>query len=165
MLEAGRPYDVRLGAASQARRIEFGILSCGIDMTPAETPYELGLERLVELDKPADFIGKARLAALKDMPVTRRLIGLTVAGDCLSPNEDLWPLYRRGRPVGLITSLTFSPRLKQNIALGLVEAACAAPGQRRTADAWTGTRDALVTALPFVPKRQHAGTARPTPPA
>ena len=89
MLEAGWPSDVRLGAVSQARRIEFGILPCGIDMTPAETPYELGLERLVELDKPADFIGKARLAALKDTPVTRRLIGLTVTGDRLSPNEDL----------------------------------------------------------------------------
>lgn len=153
VLEAGRPHDVRLGSVSQARRIESGILSWGIDMTPDETPYELGLDRLVELDNPADFIGKARLAALKDAPVTRRLVGLTVDGDRLAPNEDPWPLYRDGRPAGRITSLTFSPRLKKNIALGLVETACAAPGQSLTADTWTGMRDALVTTLPFVPKR------------
>ena len=70
-MEAGRPHDVRLGSVSQVRRIESGILSWGIDMTPDDTPYELGLDRLVELGNPADFIGKAHLVTLKDAPVTK----------------------------------------------------------------------------------------------
>ena len=130
-------------------------------MTPAESPYELGLERLVELDNPADFIGKARLLELKDQPVSRKLVGLTVAGERLAPNEDPWPVYREGRPVGRITSLTFSPRLKTNIALAIVDTAAAESGQTLIADTWDGDRDAQVTALPFVPKRQIAAIGKP----
>jgi aminomethyltransferase len=55
VIEAGRGYHIAPTGPSDIRRIEAGILNYGIDMTLDDNPYELGLERLVNLDKPADF--------------------------------------------------------------------------------------------------------------
>ena len=158
-MEAGAACGVAPGAVNHARRIEAGILSWGVDMTPDETPYDVGLDRLVEMEDTPDFIGRAALTALKDRPRKQTLVGLKVEGDALDPNEDLWPLAQDGSRVGVLTSLAYSPRLETNIALGRVSPDVADTGTQLTVDTWDGPRTAVVADLPFLPKRQQ-GNAR-----
>lgn len=60
--EAGGPFGIRAIAPSEARRIEAGIFNYGSDMRTEDAPFHVtGLERLVELDQEAGFIGKDAL--------------------------------------------------------------------------------------------------------
>lgn len=159
LMAAGKGSGVAPCGVNQIRRIESGILSWGVDMTPRDNPYQLGLGRLVELDDTPDFIGREALTRLRDAPLDRVLVGMTIEGARLAANEDVWPLMSNGAVVGKLTSLTWSPRLETNIALGLVSPALAAPGSALDVETWDGWSQATVTALPFLPKRQ-AGSAR-----
>ncbi|MEM6667833.1 MAG: glycine cleavage T C-terminal barrel domain-containing protein [Pseudomonadota bacterium] len=159
LMEAGETSGVAPGAVNHVRRIESGILSWGIDMTMEETPYDVGLGRLVELDGTPDFIGRDALTRLGEQPPKKRLIGLEVAGPPLSPNETPWPLTVDGAPVGNITSLAYSPRLDKNIALGLAAAEHAELGASLDVETWSGPQKAMVVKTPFLPKRQ-SGSAR-----
>ncbi|MEL6204782.1 MAG: glycine cleavage T C-terminal barrel domain-containing protein [Pseudomonadota bacterium] len=159
LLTAGEGSNVAPGAVNQARRIESGILSWGVDMTPEETPFDVGLDRLVELGSNSDFVGRAALTRLRDESPLKTLVGLTVHGETLAPNEEPWPLYADGAAVGKLTSLAYSPRLDRNIALGLVRPDMSAEGSVFTVRTWDGIRQVSVSALPFVPKRQN-GSAR-----
>ena len=159
LMQAGSDCNVAPGAVSQARRIESGIMSWGVDATPGENPYEVGLGRLVELDGTPDFIGRAALSRLRGQPLKRKLVGMRIEGPELGPNEDPWPMRRNGEPAGRLTSLAYSPRLKANVALGLVAAEHAAVGTELVVGTWDGPRRARVGELPFLPKRQQ-GDAR-----
>ncbi|MDE0698654.1 MAG: glycine cleavage system protein T [Boseongicola sp.] len=159
LMQAGSECNVAPGAVSQARRIESGIMSWGVDMTPSENPYEVGLDRLVDLDGTPEFIGRAALLRLEGQPLEKRLVGMSIEGAALDPNEDPWPLTRNGETSGRLTSLAYSPRLETNIALGLVAAEHAALGTELVAGTWEGSRKARICELPFLPKRQQ-GDAR-----
>src|SRR3990172_7305885 len=56
IMEAGQPHQIRPTGPSDIRRIEGGILNWGVDMTLQNNVYEVGLERLVDEDKPAAYI-------------------------------------------------------------------------------------------------------------
>ena len=76
VMEAGKPHNIKPIGPSDIRRIEAGILNFGIDMTISDNPYEVGLGRLVDLDKDADFIGREALERIKreggEAPARRR---------------------------------------------------------------------------------------------
>ena len=92
-MEAGKPHEIRPIAPCEARRIEAGIFNYGSDMTIANNPFEvMGLERLVE-PQDADYIGKAALEEIRRTGVSRKLVGIEVAGEAL-PFE-LSPEVRR----------------------------------------------------------------------
>jgi aminomethyltransferase len=116
IMEAGRPHDIRPIAPCEARRIEAGIFNYGSDFTIANNPFEvMGLERLVE-SQEADYIGKAALERIRVDGVSRKLVGIEVAGEPL-PFElsETRPALHDGRPVGTVTDLIWSPRLEKNI--------------------------------------------------
>ena len=155
ILDAGQPFGIAPGGVSQIRRIEAGILSWGADITAAETPYDVGLGRLVALDAPIEFIGRAALERLASQPPTRKTVGLIVDGPPLPPNETAMALSVNGAPAGRLTSLRYSPRLDANIALGLVAAAHGDTGGTLDVQTVHGQRAATVTKLPFLAKRQQ----------
>ena len=159
LLAAGKPFNVAPGCVSHARRIESAILSWGVDMTADENPFEVGLGRLVDLSGAAPYIGQRALRRIAATPPRRRLVGLTVDGSAIAPNEDVWPVMAGSREVGRLTSLAYSPRLERNIALAMVPVECAAPGQRLSVDTWDGERGAMVAETPFLAKRQQAAPA------
>jgi glycine cleavage system aminomethyltransferase T len=122
IMAEGLRFGLKPGHTSSIRRIEGGMLSYHADADIRTNPYELGLDRLVNLDSGADFIGKAALQRIKDTGVTRKQVGLVIEGAPLSgPNTTFWPVRRDGVVVGKVTSAIHSPRLKQNIALAMVE--------------------------------------------
>jgi len=118
---AGQPFGLKPGHTSSIRRIEGGMLSYHADADINTNPYELGLDRLVNLEGEADFIGKAALRRIKETGVSRKQVGLLIDGAPLTgANTTFWPVTKDGTTIGKVTSAIYSPRLKQNIALAML---------------------------------------------
>ncbi len=96
------------------RRIERGMLSYHADADINTNPFELGLDRLVNLDMDTDFIGKAALRDIHSKGVSRKQVALTLTRAPLpGPNTALWAIHENDKPVGKVTSAIYSPRLKK----------------------------------------------------
>ena len=138
------------GHTSSIRRIEGGMLSYHADVTLENNPYEIGMDRLVDLDMDADFVSKAALMRIKAEGVTQRQIGVVITGDPLEgSNDEKWPIMIDGRRVGMITSAIHSPRLEQNIALGLIAADHADIGTQVSIVMGKESRTATIVEKPF----------------
>jgi aminomethyltransferase len=190
LMEAGRQFDIRPTGmlALDVARIEAGLILIEVDYTSSKkalieaqayTPAEIGLGRLVDLQKEG-FVGRAALAeeSRRGGP-KRRLAGLRIdwsdvekrfEGFGLTPTAPATasrvavPVFSGRAQVGKATSTTWSPTLKQLIALASVATAHAAPGTRLemelTVEAVRQTVGATVVALPFFsPPRKTATPA------
>src|SRR5207249_2474414 len=82
--------------------------------------YHVGLERLVDLKKTTDYMGKEALARVREKGVDRKLAGVEIAGPPIEFNATKWPVSAGGRTIGRITSAIYSPRLKKNIGYAMV---------------------------------------------
>ncbi len=154
VMEAGKPYNIAPTGPSDIRRIEAGILNYGIDITLDENPYEVGLGWLVNFEQEADFIGKDALAKIKADGVSRKLVGVEIAGDALDLNMTRWPVSTGGTEVGHITSAVYSPRLQKNIGYAMVPIGHAELGTTLTATLPQGDIDITVVEKPFIdPKK------------
>ncbi|MDC1134906.1 glycine cleavage T C-terminal barrel domain-containing protein [Candidatus Pelagibacter sp.] len=122
IMEAGKEHGLQPGHTSTIRRIEGGMLSYHADADIHTNPFELGFDRLVNLDMEANFIGKEALKIIKKNGIKRKQVGLEL--DCESlqgPNTTFWPIKKDNTQIGQISSAVYSPRLKKNIALGMVD--------------------------------------------
>ena len=157
IMEAGRPYDIRPIAPSEARRIEAGIFNYGSDMTIENNPFEVtGLERLVE-PQAADYIGKEALEAIRARGVDRKLVGIEADGDAL-PFElsRKCTAFHLGEPAGTVTDLIWSPRLARNIGYVWVPIGLSQPGTPLEIEAPDGGRwPARTAAIPFLDPRKE----------
>ncbi len=158
IIEAGEPFGLKPGHTSSIRRIEGGMLSYHADMDIGTNPFELGMDRFVDLDMDADFIGKAALTRIRAEGVTRKQVGLRIEGERLSgPNTTFWPVVRAGETIGKVTSAIYSPRLKQNIALAMVSVENADIGTELEVEIPAGVARASVVEKPFFdPKKKIA---------
>jgi aminomethyltransferase len=137
-------------AARDTLRLEAGMPLYGNELGPGLTPYEAGLGRVVRLDKPGDFVGRAALAARAAEGPRRRLIGLR-AGSQRVPRHG-YPVLAGGRPAGVVTSGAPSPTLGQPIALASVETAATGPF---AVDVRGKSEPAELTELPFYDRRKR----------
>ena len=158
IMAAGLDFGLKPGHTSSIRRIEGGMLSYHADADMNTNPYELGFDRLVNLDMEADFIGKAALRRIKDEGVSRKQIGLIIDGDPLTgPNTTFWEINSDGEAIGKVTSAVYSPRLEQNIALAMVSAEHANIGAQVEVVTKSGPIRATICERPFYdPKKQIA---------
>ena len=98
------------------------MLSYHADINSNNNPYQVGLERLVDLDKKSDFIGKLALKNIKKNGVKNKLIGLVIESKPLqNPNNKFWDVIKDSKKIGKVTSAVYSPRLEKNIALAMIE--------------------------------------------
>jgi aminomethyltransferase len=187
LVEHGERFDLRPAGmlALDVARIEAGFLLMDVDYTSSKkaqipsqkySPYEIGLGRLVALEKP-HFVGRRALEQEKARGTGRRFVGLEVSWPDvealyervgLAPvapaaaSRVAVPLYRDGAQIGRATSTTWSPTLKKLIALGMVDSPeSAAPGTRIgfeiTVEAVRHQVGAYVAPLPFFnPPRKTA---------
>ena len=164
IMAVGLGFGLKPGHTSTIRRIEGGMLSYHADADIHTNPFELGLDRLVNLDMDADFIGKFALQRIRANGITRKQVGLVIDGAPMAgPNTAFWTVTAAGETVGKVTSAVHSPRLQKNIALALVDVAAAAPGT--TLDVWTndGAATATVVERPFFdPRKRLAATGTMT---
>jgi 4-methylaminobutanoate oxidase (formaldehyde-forming) len=126
-----REHIVRVGAdialrdagtfAFEACRLERGFRSWGHDVGPLDDPFAAGLGFTVSRRKAADFVGRAALERLRDVPDRerpRRLVSLH------APSAVLWhgESVRRGtQRVGHVTSASIAPTLGGSVALAWVD--------------------------------------------
>ena len=119
---AGKEYGLQPGHTSSIRRIEGGMLSYHADADINTNPFELGLDRLVDLDSKINFIGKEALKKIKLDGIKRKQVGLELDCEPLDgPNTTFWSIYKDEKKIGKITSAIYSPRLKKNIALAMID--------------------------------------------
>lgn len=158
IMAAGASHGLKPGHTSSIRRIEGGMLSYHADADIDTNPFELGFDRLVNLDMDAEFIGKAALRKIKQEGPMRKQVGLVL--DCApltGPNTTFWAIQQDGATIGKVTSAVYSPRLKQNIALAMVAADAAIMGAEVEVLTNTGAVKATMVERPFYdPKKQIA---------
>ena len=158
IMEVGSPLGLRPGHTSTIRRIEGGMLSYHADLDSQNNPFEMGLDRLVNLEKHSDFIGKKALTIIKRKGTSRKHVGLILKMDPLdSPNNEFWPIKMNKKIIGKITSAVYSPRLKENIALAMIDVNFADFGTILSIDVFNSEFKAKVVPIPFYdPKKQIA---------
>ena len=148
--EAGQPFGLSPGSPNRIRRIEGGVLDYGADILPINNPYELGMARLVNMDKD-DFIGKAALQVIQERGTSQIMKGVFMDGEAFQKNnEHRWKAYDGHRQVGEITSAVHSPRLERNIGMILVEREFAELGTTLEVDTPEGRRSLEITTMPFI---------------
>lgn len=146
LMAGGRPFDIKPTGmlALDVARIEAGLLLIEVDFFSSKkamiasqmyTPFEMGLGRLVSLEK-SRFIGQRALREEHARGPARQIVGLeinwtdveriyeriglppTVAA---TASRVAVPVLRGGRQVGRATSTTWSPVLKKMIALATID--------------------------------------------
>ncbi len=125
-------------------------------------PFELGLERLIDLEMDGNFIGKDALRRIRAEGVSRTQVGLRIEGDPLPrPNTSFWPLGKDGQTIGKVTSAVYSPRLEYNIALAMTGIEHSEVGTRLQVQTATETRAAKIIEKPFFDPRKTIATGTP----
>jgi aminomethyltransferase len=184
LMETGRAFDIHPAGmlALDVARVEAGLLLIDVDFHGSKkalteeqrySPFEMGLGRLVHLDK-GRFVGQAALREEQKRGHAREIVGLEVdwtgverlyeeAG--LPPampaaaSRVAVPVYAGGKQAGKATTTTWSPTLKRLIALATVRREHAKPGTRLeievTVEAVRHRVGANVVKTPFFnPKRK-----------
>ena len=122
LMQSGKELGLHPGHTSTIRRIEGAMLSYHSDMDINTNPLELGLDKFIDIDKNFDFIGKNALIEIKNKGITRKQVGLIIDDDPMEgPNTHFWNIEKDNLNIGRVTSAVYSPRLKQNIGLAMVD--------------------------------------------
>ena len=120
VLEAGRTVGAipcGLGARNTLR-LEAKMALYGHEISESITVWEAGLDRFCKMQK-ADFIGRTALEKQKQTGIKRVLVGLETV-DRGIPRDGYKVLNSGGDEIGSVTSGSYAPYLKKNIALAYV---------------------------------------------
>jgi glycine cleavage system aminomethyltransferase T len=160
IMEAGKEHGLQPGHTSSIRRIEGGMLSYHADADINTNPFELGFDRLVNLDTDNNFIGKEALKKIKHNGITRKQVGIEIDCKPLSgPNTTFWELKKDNINIGKVTSAVYSPRLKKNIALAMVSVEQSEVGNELQVTTNEGLFNCVVVEKPFYdPKKKIASS-------
>ncbi len=161
LMAVGGPLGLKPGHTSSIRRIEAGMLSYHADMTLANNPYELRMDRLVDLDAGHEFVSKPASIKIREQAVSQYFVGLEVNGDPMErSNDEHWPIISDDQKVGHVTSAIYSPRLGKNIALAMVASGDSSLGNHLSIEMAQGSRACTVVPIPFYdPKKEIARRA------
>ena len=156
LMDIGKPLGLSPGHTSTIRRIEGGMLSYQADMDCNVNPFELGLDRLVDLEMDADFIGKNALKKIKEEGVKRRQVGIVINCPPLeNSNTSYWPIFIDSKEVGFVTSAIHSPRLNKNIAMAIVSIDYSSLNTTASVETPHGTYPVKVVEKPFYDPKKH----------
>ena len=189
LMRGGRPFDIRPAGmlALDVARVEAGLLLIDVDFNSSKkaliddqtyTPFEMGLGRLVSLDKAA-FVGRGALAAEQRRGHKKQIVGLEIdwtAVEALydargmppqvspSASRVAVPVYKGGSQVGRATTTTWSPVLKKLIALATISAPYFAEGTplefEVTVEAVRHRVPAKIVSTPFFNPRRKTAAAQ-----
>ena len=137
---------VGLGARDTLR-LEAGMPLYGNELDRTTTPFDAGLGRVVKLDKPGDFVGRAALEKVAAEGPKRRLVGLNVEGRGIARHG--YPVHVGERRTGVVTSGTQSPTLGVPIAMAYVSPDDAEPATMVDIEIRDMRVPARVVPLPF----------------
>jgi aminomethyltransferase len=133
--------------ARDTLRLEAGMPLYGNELDRSTNPFEAGLGRVVKLDKPGDFVGRAALERVAREGIAKRLVGLVVTGRGIARHGH--PVYIGDRRRGVVTSGTHSPTLGVAIAMAYVAPGDGEPGTILDVEIRDQRVSAEVAPLPF----------------
>jgi aminomethyltransferase len=120
ILEAGKEFGVLpcgLGSRNTLR-LEAKLPLYGHEISDTINVWEAGLDRFCKMEKP-DFVGRAALENAREQGLKKTLVGLEVVERGIA--RDGYKVFAEdGREIGYVTSGSFAPFLKKNIALAYV---------------------------------------------
>jgi len=147
ILDAGEEFDLKVTGPIVSRAVERGVTDTGYYNNCDMNPFEDLNARLVDLDKPADFVGKQALERILREGVKRRSVGLIF--DAPVPRlEWFWEsIDPRGNP-GQVRWAVYSFALGKYIGIALVDRAVEI-GEILKVDHPRGSCTAEVTTVPF----------------
>jgi len=154
IMQAGKKYNIKPGTPCWIERIESGLLNYWEDITEQTNPFEVGLEKFVDLEQDVNFIGKDALKKIKADGIKRKLVGLILHGEPLNQTAEFWTIESNDQTVGTISSAVYSPDLQKNLAYGMVSLECSEIGKELIVDIGEKKVGATVTSLPFIDNKQ-----------
>ena len=142
LMDKGKQFDIHAAGmlALDVARVEAGLLLIEVDYSSSKkalissqkySPYELGFEKMVHLQKE-NFVGKAALERDHKQGVPRQLVGLEIDWNEVEARYDKFglspaapsqasrvpvPLYLEGKQVGKETTTTWSPVLNVRMSV------------------------------------------------
>jgi dimethylglycine dehydrogenase len=122
LLEAGSELGARPvgGRALLSLRVEKGYGSWSREYSPEYWPQEVGLDRLIKLDKP-EFLGRDAYLRIKDNPPREKLVVAQIV-ECNSDANGGEPVFLTdGTPVGRVSSGAFGHSVGASIALCFIK--------------------------------------------
>ena len=149
--EIGAPYEIGPGAPNPIERLESGLLSYRVDTLPDSDPFEVGLNKMISLDRTDKFIGKTALRRKAEQGSSRKLVGIVINGEPLVPNEHPWPTNVDGKPVGSVRAACYSPRRRENIGIALLSVLYSGLGIKLQIESDSGLKFGEIVPLPLVP--------------
>ena len=124
LFEAGKSLGVVPvgGRSLLSLRVEKGYGSWGREYSPEYWPQEVGLERLIKLDKP-EFLGREAYIALKDKPPREKLVILEIDPTHNADTTGGEPVFLKdGTPVGRVSSGSYGYGVEKSLALAFIKA-------------------------------------------
>ncbi len=151
LMDAGSNFDLMPTglACRDTLRLEAGMPLYGHEMNDRVNPYQAGFGKVVRLDKPEDFVGKAALSKLSQITPTRTLVGL--AGEGKRAARADYEVFADGTEtsMGVVTSGALSPTLGFPVAMAMVGVDFAEIGTSITVDIRGTKAPYQVVKLPF----------------
>jgi aminomethyltransferase len=149
ILEAGKAHGVIpcSWTALDLTRVEAALLFFPFEMPEGDTtPWEVNMDWAVDLDKKADYIGKAAVLAAKGKERVKQA-GMLVRHDAAV--EAGAPIFDGKDKVGVVTTASYSRLLMQSLAMVHLNKANAAIGRTYTIRSKDGEFSAVVVPTPF----------------
>jgi dimethylglycine dehydrogenase len=112
-----KPFGIR---AMDSMRLEKSYRLIPREMSIEYSAFESGLDRFVQLDKQADFIGKSSLLEWKNRGFDNGFVTLEVLGVTDADARGSEAIYQNGEIVGRATSGGYGWRCEKSLALGIV---------------------------------------------
>ncbi|MCR9138924.1 MAG: glycine cleavage system protein T [Alphaproteobacteria bacterium] len=148
--EAGQPHGIGPGNPNACERVESGLLSFGGDTDDETNPFEIRMEKYVDLDAPDEVVGIQALRSIVSKGIKRHQLGVILDGDVPhQPDSDWMSIWQDGTRSGHMTNCIWSYRLKANIGFALISVD-AKPGDTVTVDMAGTSVSGRLTRLPFV---------------
>ena len=137
--------------ARDTLRLEAGLCLYGNDMDENCSPIEASLNWLISKRRRAElgFVGAETISDHLTNGVTKKRVCMTFPGP---PARNGAPLLNEDKEqIGVVTSGTFSPTLRKNIAMGFVQKPLNKSGSTFTVEVRNKHNTATVVKAPFVP--------------
>src|SRR5262245_20443576 len=151
---AADPFGVLVTPVISDRAWERGVTDIRYGDNLGINPYEVGLERAVDLEERPGFIGQDALRRIADGSAPRRTaVSFTVDADDVPEFETFWPVDTPGggERLGVVWHVGYSYALERHAGDALLDRP-AEPGARLELRSASGPVSATVVSRPLVPE-------------
>lgn len=154
LFQAGKAFGLTpagLGARDTLR-LEMKYCLYGNDIDETTNPLEAGLGWITKLDKK-EFIAKESLLKIKESKPDRKLVGFVLKERGIPRHG--YPVYHESEKVGIVTSGTQSPSLKEAIGLAYIRRDLSKKGTEIEIGIRTKKMKAEIVKTPFVDSKPY----------